>query len=46
MARPEALIRCREGLFANDAGVTDERVGRLSTEVVDRYPGWMERFSA
>ncbi|HEX7349338.1 MAG TPA: NADPH-dependent FMN reductase [Rhodanobacteraceae bacterium] len=44
MAQPEAFIRYRDGLIADDGGVTDESVAKFLGNFVDKYLAWVARF--
>ncbi len=45
MAQPEAFVRYKEGLFAEDGSVMDESVRGFLANFVDRYLAWVQRFS-
>lgn len=45
LAQPEAFVRYREGLFADDGSVTDERVRGFLAKFVDAYLAWVNRFT-
>lgn len=45
MAQPEAFVRYKEGLFANDGSVADESVAKFLGNFVGRYLDWIKRFN-
>lgn len=45
MAQPEAFVRYKDGLFGDDASVTDDGVGKFLVDFVDRYLAWVGRFA-
>lgn len=45
MAQPEAFVRYREGLFADDGAVTDDSVRKFLEGFVDSYLAWIGRFT-
>lgn len=44
MTQPEAFVRYKEGLVADDGGVTDESVAKFLGGFVDKYLAWVARF--
>lgn len=46
MTQPEAFVRYKEGLVADDGSVTDESVRGFLASFVDKYLDWVRRFSA
>ena len=44
MAQPEAFVRYKEGLFAEDGSVKDAGVGKFLSDFVDSYLAWVTRF--
>lgn len=44
MTQPEAFVRYHEGLFAEDGGVTDERIRGFLVNFVEKYLEWVNRF--
>lgn len=46
LQQPEAFVRYKEGLFAEDGRVTDESVAKFLGNFVDKYLEWMKRFVA
>lgn len=44
LGQPEAFIRFRDGLIAEDGTVTDEEVRKFLQNFIDRYVAWVERF--
>lgn len=45
MAQPEAFVRYREGLIADDGSLTDESVGKFLAKFVDAFLAWVARFT-
>lgn len=45
LQQPEAFVRYKEGLFAEDGSVTDDSVGKFLAGFVDKYLGWVGRFA-
>lgn len=45
LAQPEAFVRWKDGLVAEDGSVTDEGVAKFLGDFVDRYLGWVARFT-
>lgn len=45
MAQPEAFVRYKDGLFADDASVTDASVRKFLADFVDQYLAWVGRFA-
>jgi chromate reductase len=46
LQQPEAFVRYREGVFAEDGSVTDESVAKFLGDFVDKYLEWVKRFIA
>ena len=46
LQQPEAFVRYREGVFAEDGSVTDESVAKFLGDFVDKYLEWIKRFIA
>ena len=46
LQQPEAFVRYKEGLFADDGSVTDESVAKFLGNFVDKYLAWVKRFIA
>jgi chromate reductase len=46
LQQPEAFVRYKEGLFAEDGGVTDDSVAKFLGSFVDKYLEWVRRFIA
>jgi chromate reductase len=46
LQQPEAFVRYKEGLFAEDGGVTDDSVAKFLGSFVDKYLDWVRRFIA
>ncbi|MGH8125190.1 MAG: NADPH-dependent FMN reductase [Rhodanobacteraceae bacterium] len=44
MTQPEAFVRYKEGLVADDGSVTDESVTKFLADFVDKYLDWVKRF--
>lgn len=44
LQQPEAFVRYKEGLIADDGSVTDESVGTFLGNFVDKYVAWVSRF--
>ena len=44
LQQPEAFVRYKEGLIADDGSVTDESVGTFLGDFVDKYLAWVSRF--
>ncbi|HEX7348454.1 MAG TPA: NADPH-dependent FMN reductase [Rhodanobacteraceae bacterium] len=44
MAQPEAFVRYKEGLFADDGTTTDESVRGFLAKFIDAYLAWVNRF--
>jgi chromate reductase len=44
LQQPEAFVRYKEGLFADDGSVTEESVGKFLGNFVDKYLAWVGRF--
>lgn len=44
LQQPEAFVRYKEGLFAEDGSVTDESVARFLGDFMDKYLEWIKRF--
>jgi chromate reductase len=44
LQQPEAFVRYKEGLIADDGSVTDESVGTFLGNFVDKYLAWVGRF--
>ncbi|MGH8216570.1 MAG: NADPH-dependent FMN reductase [Rhodanobacteraceae bacterium] len=45
LQQPEAFIHYKEGLFGDDASVTDESVHKFLSGFIDKYLAWVGRFS-
>ena len=45
LQQPEAFVRYKEGLIAEDGSVTDEDVRKFLQNFVDRFTAWVERFA-
>lgn len=45
LQQPEAFVRYKEGLIADDGSVTDESVAKFLAGFVDRYLDWVARFT-
>lgn len=43
MAQPEAFVRYREGLIADDGSITDESVAKFLGNFVEKYLAWVQR---
>ena len=44
LQQPEAFVRYKEGLIADDGTVTDEDVRKFLQNFVDRFAAWVARF--
>ena len=44
LQQPEAFVRYKEGLIADNGSVTDESVGTFLGDFVDKYLAWVSRF--
>ncbi|HEX5353429.1 MAG TPA: NADPH-dependent FMN reductase [Rhodanobacteraceae bacterium] len=45
MTQPEAFVRFKQGLIADDGSVTDEGVAKFLAGFVDKYLDWIGRFA-
>lgn len=45
MTQPEAFVRYKEGLFGDDASVTDPGVHKFLGNFVEKYLAWVGRFA-
>ncbi len=45
LQQPEAFVRYKEGLIAEDGSVTDEDVRKFLRNFIDRYIAWVTRFA-
>lgn len=45
MTQPEAFVRFKQGLIADDGSVTDEAVAKFLAGFVDKYLDWIGRFT-
>ena len=45
MQQPEAFVRYRDGLIADDGSVADEGVQKFLANFVDKYLDWVKRFA-
>jgi chromate reductase len=45
LQQPEAFIRYKEGLIAEDGTVSDEEVRKFLRNFLDRYTAWVSRFA-
>ncbi len=46
LQQPEAFVRYKDGLFAEDGSVSDESVAKFLGNFLDRYLEWIKRFIA
>jgi chromate reductase len=44
LQQPEAFVRYKDGLFAEDGSVTDEGVAKFLGDFIDHYLAWVNRF--
>jgi len=44
LQQPEAFVRYKDGLFADDGSVTDESIAKFLRNFVDHYLAWVNRF--
>jgi chromate reductase len=45
LQQPEAFVRYKEGLFADDGSATDDSVAKFLGNFVDKYLEWVSRFA-